>query len=130
MERRVRFMPPMIARVYLITDCLDSYQNRITHQLHRLGASTDWDRAAFTMSPALSKAVIETFCRLHEDGILYRANRLVNWCVKLSTTLSNLEVRRLSASRPPIAQIFQGRPEAVNWAHTSEHPRLWRQRKI
>ena len=41
----------------------------------------------------LSKAVIETFCRLHEDGIIYRANRLVNWCVKLNTTLSNLEVR-------------------------------------
>lgn len=42
----------------------------------------------------LSKAVIETFCRLHEDGILYRANRLVNWCVKLNTTLSNLEVEQ------------------------------------
>lgn len=41
----------------------------------------------------LSKAVIETFCRLHEDGIIYRANRLVNWCVRLNTTLSNLEVR-------------------------------------
>ncbi len=40
----------------------------------------------------LSKAVVETFCRLHEDGIIYRANRLVNWCVKLNTTLSNLEV--------------------------------------
>lgn len=40
----------------------------------------------------LTKAVIETFCRLHEDGIIYRANRLVNWCVQLNTTLSNLEV--------------------------------------
>jgi valyl-tRNA synthetase len=40
-----------------------------------------------------SNAVIETFYRLHEDGIIYRANRLVNWCVKLNTTLSNLEVR-------------------------------------
>ncbi|KAF9650388.1 hypothetical protein BDM02DRAFT_3185428 [Thelephora ganbajun] len=70
----------------------DDYQNRITRQLHRLGASADWDRAAFTMNPTLSRAVIETFCRLHEDGVLYRANRLVNWCVKLNTTLSNLEV--------------------------------------
>lgn len=70
----------------------DDYQNRITRQLHRLGASADWDRAAFTMNPSLSKAVVETFCRLHEGGILYRANRLVNWCVKLNTTLSNLEV--------------------------------------
>ena len=40
----------------------------------------------------LSKAVIESFCRLHEDGIVYRAKRLVNWCVKMNTTLSNLEV--------------------------------------
>lgn len=103
---------------------LDSYQNRITRQLHRLGASADWDRAAFTMNPALSKAVIETFCRLHEGGILYRANRLVNWCVKLSTTLSNLEVRHLFASSPPLAQIFQGRPDAIDWTHTPECPRL------
>ena len=42
---------------------------------------------------SLSKAVIETFCRLHEEGVIYRANRLVNWCVRLNTTLSNLEVR-------------------------------------
>ena len=41
---------------------------------------------------SLSKAVSETFCKLHEDGVLYRANRLVNWCVQLNTTLSNLEV--------------------------------------
>lgn len=40
------------------------------------------------------KAVMENFCRLHEDGVLYRANRLVNWCVRMNTTLSNLEVRR------------------------------------
>jgi valyl-tRNA synthetase len=71
-----------------------SYQSRITNQLHRLGGSYDWDRVAFTMDPKLSKAVIETFCRLHEDGIIYRANRLVNWCIKLNTTLSNLEVEQ------------------------------------
>ncbi|KAG6890754.1 hypothetical protein C0992_012726 [Termitomyces sp. T32_za158] len=47
----------------------------------------------------LSKAVIETFCRLHEEGIIYRANRLVNWCVKLNTTLSNLEVRMPAHSK-------------------------------
>lgn len=41
---------------------------------------------------SLSKAVVETFCKLREDGVIYRANRLVNWCVKLNTTLSNLEV--------------------------------------
>ncbi|KAG8907503.1 hypothetical protein FRB99_003876 [Tulasnella sp. 403] len=70
----------------------DDYQERITHQLKRLGGSYDWTRVAFTMNETLSKAVIETFCRLHDDGTIYRANRLVNWCVKLNTTLSNLEV--------------------------------------
>ncbi|KAF8189072.1 hypothetical protein BJ912DRAFT_1106282 [Pholiota molesta] len=75
-----------------VMDWRNDYQGRITNQLHRLGGSYDWDRTAFTMDEKLSKAVIETFCRLHEDGILYRANRLVNWCVKMNTTLSNLEV--------------------------------------
>ncbi|KAI0781633.1 tRNA synthetases class I-domain-containing protein [Irpex lacteus] len=75
-----------------VWDWKNDYQSRITTQLQRLGGSYDWDRVAFTMDEGLSKAVIETFCRLHEDGILYRANRLVNWCVRLNTTLSNLEV--------------------------------------
>ncbi|GJE94069.1 valyl-tRNA synthetase-like protein [Phanerochaete sordida] len=70
----------------------EDYQGRITTQLKRLGGSYDWSRVAFTMDDNLSAAVAETFCKLHEDGILYRANRLVNWCVHLNTTLSNLEV--------------------------------------
>ena len=73
-------------------DWKDEYQQRITKQVKRLGASTDWERVAFTMNDSLSTAVAETFVRLHDDGIIYRANRLVNWCVKLNTTLSNLEV--------------------------------------
>ncbi|RUS17877.1 tRNA synthetases class I-domain-containing protein [Endogone sp. FLAS-F59071] len=70
----------------------EKYGGRIYEQFKRLGSSYDWDRAAFTMDPKLSKAVRETFVRLHEEGIIYRANRLVNWCVRLNTTLSNLEV--------------------------------------
>ncbi|KAK2459849.1 hypothetical protein APHAL10511_008170 [Amanita phalloides] len=72
----------------------NDYQARITNQLQRLGGSYDWSRVSFTMDEKLSKAVVETFCRLHEEGIIYRANRLVNWCVKLNTTLSNLEVEQ------------------------------------
>jgi valyl-tRNA synthetase len=75
-----------------VMDWKNDYQSRITNQLRRLGGSFDWDRVAFTMDSSLSKAVIENFCRLHEGGILYRDNRLVNWCVRLNTTLSNLEV--------------------------------------
>ncbi|KAI1787525.1 hypothetical protein LXA43DRAFT_1064336 [Ganoderma leucocontextum] len=67
---------------------------RITNQFRRLGGSYNWDCVAFTMNESLSKAVIKMFCRLHEDGILYRANRLVNWCMRLNTTLSNLEVEQ------------------------------------
>ena len=48
-----------------------------------------------TLIKQLSKAVVENFCRLHEEEIIYRANRLVNWCVRLNTTLSNLEVGTL-----------------------------------
>ncbi|PWY98270.1 putative VAS1-valyl-tRNA synthetase [Testicularia cyperi] len=70
----------------------DDYQGRISNQMRRLGASYDFSREAFTMDAPRYKAVTETFCRLHEDGIIYRANRLVNWCCKLHTTLSNLEV--------------------------------------
>ncbi|KAL1916953.1 uncharacterized protein VTP21DRAFT_5150 [Calcarisporiella thermophila] len=70
----------------------ERYGNHIYMQLRRMGVSCDWSRAAFTMDPNLCEAVIEAFCRLHEEGIIYRANRLVNWCVRLNTALSNLEV--------------------------------------
>ncbi|KAL4798237.1 valyl-tRNA synthetase mitochondrial precursor [Aspergillus venezuelensis] len=68
------------------------YHGNIGHALRRVGGSFDWSREAFTMDDNLSKAVTETFVRLHEEGIIYRANRLVNWCVALNTSLSNLEV--------------------------------------
>jgi valyl-tRNA synthetase len=64
----------------------------ITQQMRRLGASADWTRERFTMDPGLSAAVIETFVRLHEDGLIYRGKRLVNWDPKLGTAVSDLEV--------------------------------------
>ncbi|KAJ5580217.1 tRNA synthetases class I-domain-containing protein [Penicillium hispanicum] len=70
----------------------EEYHGRINHALRKMGGSFDWSREAFTMDSNLSAAVTETFVRLHEEGIIYRANRLVNWCTKLSTALSNLEV--------------------------------------
>ncbi|KAG0328991.1 hypothetical protein BGZ99_003855 [Dissophora globulifera] len=70
----------------------DVFHSRITNQVKRLGASYDWTREAFTLSDSLSNAVTETFCRFHEEGIIYRATRLVNWCSELNTALSNLEV--------------------------------------
>ena len=70
----------------------EKYHGNITNQLKRLGGSMDWSREAFTMDDNLSLAVRKTFIDLFEEGIIYRADRLVNWCSALSTSLSNLEV--------------------------------------
>ncbi|KAJ9107661.1 hypothetical protein QFC21_001121 [Naganishia friedmannii] len=70
----------------------DKYHNRTLSQIQRLGTSSDWSRAAFTLDPQMVKAVNEAFYQLHQKGMIHRANRLVNWCVKLQTTLSNVEV--------------------------------------
>ena len=60
--------------------------------MRRLGDSVDWSRDRFTMDPQLSRAVIEAFVRLHEEGLIYRGKRLVNWDPVLLTALSDLEV--------------------------------------
>jgi valyl-tRNA synthetase len=66
--------------------------DRILEQLKRMGASLDWDRTTFTMDPPYSAAVVEAFVRLHEEGLIYRARRLINWCPSCRTALSDLEV--------------------------------------
>jgi valyl-tRNA synthetase len=70
----------------------------ITNQMRRLGASCDWSRERFTMDEGLSNAVIETFVRLYEDGLIYRGKRLVNWDPKLGTAVSDLEVENEEAT--------------------------------
>ncbi|KAJ1979733.1 valine--tRNA ligase [Dimargaris verticillata] len=70
----------------------ETFGGRIHNQLRRLGGSCDWTRSRFTMDPDMSAAVTENFVRLFEEGVIYRATRLVNWCVRLNTALSNLEV--------------------------------------
>lgn len=64
----------------------------ITRQIRRLGSSVDWSRERFTMDEGLSNAVKEVFVKLHEEGLIYRGKRLVNWDPKLQTALSDLEV--------------------------------------
>lgn len=64
----------------------------ITRQMRRMGASCDWSRERFTMDEALSRAVTEVFVRLHQDGLIYRGKRLVNWDPVLQTAVSDLEV--------------------------------------
>ena len=65
---------------------------RIEEQLQRLGASLDWSRERFTMDEGLSEAVREVFVRLHQEGLIYRAKRLVNWDPHFQTSISDLEV--------------------------------------
>ncbi|MBE9560533.1 MAG: valine--tRNA ligase [Proteobacteria bacterium] len=66
--------------------------NTITKQLRRMGASLDWSRERFTMDEGMSAAVTEVFVRLHEEGLIYRGKRLVNWDPVLHTAVSDLEV--------------------------------------
>ncbi|MCE5312126.1 MAG: valine--tRNA ligase [Nitrospiraceae bacterium] len=68
------------------------YGGRIIHQLKKLGASCDWSRERFTLDAGLSEAVREVFVRLFDEGIIYRDNRLINWCPRCHTALSDLEV--------------------------------------
>jgi len=65
----------------------------ITSQVRRLGASADWPREYFTMDAQMSEGVVETFVRLHKQGLIYRGKRLVNWDPKLMTAVSDLEVQ-------------------------------------
>jgi len=66
--------------------------NTIQKQLRRMGSSVDWSRERFTMDEGLSKAVVEAFVRLHDEGLIYRGKRLVNWDPTLHTAVSDLEV--------------------------------------
>ena len=69
----------------------------IINQLKRLGASCDWSREQFTMSPELTKAVREVFVRLYDEGLIYRDSRLINWCPRCFTALSDIEVEHEEA---------------------------------
>lgn len=71
------------------------YGDRIYEQFKRMGISTDWKRVKFTMDPSMNVAVNEAFTKLYEDGLIFRANRLVNWSAKIKTTISDLEVDRM-----------------------------------
>ncbi len=70
------------------------YGSRIREQLRALGASCDWRRESFTLDEARSRAVTEVFVRLYEEGFIYRGDKLINWCPRCQTVLSDLEVER------------------------------------
>ncbi|MES2663530.1 MAG: valine--tRNA ligase [Pseudomonadota bacterium] len=70
----------------------DFSKNHISGQMRRLGISVDWSEERFTMDEGLSQAVLEVFVRLHEEGLIYRGQRLVNWDPQFKTAISDLEV--------------------------------------
>jgi valyl-tRNA synthetase len=70
----------------------EQYGNRIVEQMQKLGNSCDWSRLRFTMDDVLSRAVRVAFVRMYQDGLIYRGERIINWCPKDQTALSDSEV--------------------------------------
>src|SRR6187551_884458 len=111
--------------------------DRILEQLKRMGCSLDWDRTIFTMDPPYSAAVIEAFVRLYEEGLIYRARRLINWCPSCRTALSDLEVdddaarddarrhgdRRAPGRSAPPVEDWQERAPPAGRARHPDHRR-------
>ena len=75
-----------------VWDWVNQYGDTIDRQHRRLGASCDWSRLSFTLDPGPSKAVRTTFVNLYRQGLVYRGERIINWCPRCSTALSDLEV--------------------------------------
>ena len=99
---------------------MDHYRPRIERQLRMLGCSLDWSRPNFTMEPAKQRAVRTHFIRLYNKGHLYRADRIVHWCLRDQTTYSDLEVKHVERTdtlyyvRYPWAQPMPaGTPDVV-----------------
>jgi len=80
----------------------EEYGGAIIEQLKALGCSCDWTRERFTLEPALSEAVREAFVRLHEQGLIYRGEYIVNWCPRCRTAISDLEV----LSQPVAGKLY------------------------
>lgn len=77
--------------------------------LRPIGGSYDWTREALGMNQNLFAAVVETFCRLHDEELIYRSNRLVNWCTQLDTAFSNREVIKMEI---PLIIVPEYEPKA------------------
>ena len=70
----------------------EEYGGRIVNQLKKLGSSADWKRERFTMDEGLSDAVLEVFVKMYEKGLIYKGTKIINWCPKCCTTVSDAEV--------------------------------------
>lgn len=77
----------------MIWDFTLNNKKHMEDQIRRLGASCDWSREKFTLDPEIVKIVYQTFEKLYKDGLIYKDKRMVNWCIKHQTTLSDLETK-------------------------------------
>lgn len=99
-ERRNRFQVPREKLWKEIFDFTQTNKKNMESQLRKLGASCDWSREMFTLDERVIKTVYATFKRLYDDGLVYRESRVVNWCPKHQTTLSDLEVKYIERKDP------------------------------
>ena len=95
-EGRSRFQMEPAELYKEILDFTLSNKSCMEGQLRQLGASCDWSRELFTLDERVVKTVYDTFKKLSDDGLLYRGSRIVNWCPKHQTSLSNLETERVA----------------------------------
>src|SRR5215469_11347883 len=80
------------AFVQRVWEWVHAYKHRIQNQHRRLGVSCDWDRERFTLDDGLVRAIREVFVRLYEEGLAYRGERIINWCPRCMSSISDLEV--------------------------------------
>ena len=78
-----------------VWDWKRKYAHEITNQIRALGSSCDWSRERFTMDEGLSRAVRKVFVDLYNKGLIYRGNRIINWCPRCATALSDIEVEHV-----------------------------------
>ena len=83
----------------------NEYGGRIVRQTRRMGNSCDWSRERFTMDDGCNKAVVEVFNRLYEKGLIYRGNRMVNWCPCCNTSISDAAVSYTHLTLPTILRV-------------------------
>jgi len=107
----------------LVHEFKDQYEERITHQLMKMGCSCDWDRQRFTMDDICARAVREAFFQLFKDGLIYRGKRLVNWDPVTQTALADDEVEMEDVDGffyymryPLVHETEPGNHDPVTWA--------------
>jgi valyl-tRNA synthetase len=118
-EKQSRFNFDRDTLYQMIWDYVDKNTQTAVQQIKQLGASADWSRFKFTLDPDIVEDVIETFKQMAKDDLIYRANRLVNYCPKCGTGFSNLEINHAEQESPlyylkygPIS-IATTRPETI-----------------